>query len=83
MSNNDRNWWKGFRKGLMQQVRELKISPPPEVDEPMYKVVDNIERVDQRDTVQSRAALRPGTPEYEDYHKRNIKNGMTGAERSC
>jgi ferredoxin len=55
----------------MQQIRELKISPPPEVDEPTYKVVDKIERVDQRDTMQSRAVLKPGTPEYEDYHKRH------------
>ena len=46
MNHNDTIWWKGFRKGLMQQIRELKISPPPEVDEPTYKVVDKIERVD-------------------------------------
>ena len=33
--------------------------------------MDKIERVDQRDTAQSRTVLRPGTPECEDYYKRH------------
>lgn len=68
MDKEERAWWKGFRRGLMQQVDDLKISAPPEVEEPTYKIVGQIERVDQRDTIQARAVLRPGTPEYEDYH---------------
>jgi len=71
MVTKDTKWWKGFRKGLMAQVADLNISPPPEVDSPTYKVVGEIGRVDQRDTLQSRAVLRPGTPEYEDYHARH------------
>lgn len=68
MDQRDTRWWKGFRKGLREQARGLRVSPPPEVDEPTYKVVGAVDRVDQRDTIQSRAALRPGTPEYDAYH---------------
>ena len=70
-SIKDETWWKGFRKGLERQVSGLNISPPPEVDKPTYQVRGEIERVDQRDTIQSRAVLRPDTPEYEDYHSRH------------
>jgi hypothetical protein len=67
----DKRWWKGFRRGLAGQVSDLKISPPPEVKKPTYRVVGEIERVDQRDTVQARVALKPGTSEYEEYYARH------------
>lgn len=74
MDSKDIKWWKGFRKGLREQARSINVSPPPHVDEPTYKVVSSMERVDQRDTIQSRAALRPGTPEYDEYHSAHPEN---------
>ena len=71
MNIKEKEWWKGFRRGLARQVSDLKISPPPEVEEPTYKVVGEIGRVDQRDTMQSRVVFRPGTAEYEDYYSRH------------
>lgn len=67
---NERKWWESYRRGLGAQARALKISPPPEVDAPTYEVVGEIGRVDQRDSIQSRMALKPGTPEYEAYYTR-------------
>jgi ferredoxin len=71
MNEKERKWWKGFRQGLRRQSEEFGVSPPPEVEEPTYKVVGEIGRVDQRDTRQSRSMLKPGTPEYEDYYRRH------------
>ncbi|MBW1775242.1 MAG: hypothetical protein JRJ82_20505, partial [Deltaproteobacteria bacterium] len=71
MYGEDQGWWKKFYKGQKGQVSRLTVSPAPEVDEPTYKVVGPIERVDQRDTMQSRTVLKPETPEYEDYYKRH------------
>ena len=68
MFERDRKWWKSFHKGLAEQSRYIKSSPPPEVDQPTYKVVGEIERVDQRDTIQSRMMIKdPNSPEYRDY----------------
>ena len=71
MYDIDKKWWKNFYKGLHGQVDELTISPALEVENPTYKVVGPIERVDQRDTMQSRSVLKPNTPEYEDYYSRH------------
>ena len=71
MYRRDRKWWEKFYKGLVRQVNEIRVSPAPEVEEPTYKVVGKIERVDQRDTMQSRMVLKPETPEYEDYYSRH------------
>jgi ferredoxin len=68
----DRKWWKKFHKGLAEQSRLINCSPPPEVDKPTYKVVGEIKRVDQRDTIQSRMMVKdPNSPEYEDYYSRH------------
>ena len=40
-------------------------------DEPTYEIVGEIERFDERDTVFSREALVPGSPEEIEYHRRN------------
>ena len=70
-NGKDRKWWKGFRRGLAGQVSDLKISPPPEAGKPTYRVAGEIERVDQRDTIQARVVLKPGTSEYEEYYTRH------------
>lgn len=71
ISTKDKKWWKGFRKGLAQQGQALGVSSPPEVERPTYRVIGEIGKVDQRDTVQSRSAYKPETPEYEDYYTRH------------
>jgi reductive dehalogenase len=72
MLEKDRKWWKLFHKGLAEQSRYIKSSPPPEVDQPTYEVVGEIERVDQRDTIQSRMMIKdPNSPEYKDYYSRH------------
>ena len=38
---------------------------------PRYKVVGQRERFDERDNVQSRNTLEPGTPDYEDFYRRH------------
>ena len=43
--------------------------PAPEVEKPTYKVLGEIERVDQRDTAHSRIDVwKPGSKKYEDYY---------------
>src|SRR5271157_666682 len=71
MSENNTDWWKGFRRGLRRQSEDFGALSPPEVEVPTYKVVGEMTRVDQRDTRQSRSVLQPGTPEYEDYYARH------------
>jgi ferredoxin len=72
MLRRDRNWWKRFHKGLAEQSRFIKCSAPPEVDQPTYKIVGEIERVDQRDTIQSRMMIKdPNSREYKDYYGRH------------
>jgi len=72
MRPEDKNWWKKFHAGLAEQSRFITCSPPPEVDEPTYKVVGVIERVDQRDTIQSRMMVKdPNSREYKDYYGRH------------
>jgi len=71
MYEEDQGWWKNFYEGQKGQASRITVSPAPEVDEPTYKVVGPIKRVDQRDTMQSRMVLKPETPEYEDFYKRN------------
>jgi len=72
MLEKDRKWWKSFHKGLAEQSRYIKSSPPPEVDQPTYEVVGEIERLDQRDTIQSRMMIKdPNSPEYMDYYSRH------------
>ena len=68
---NDTAWWKGFRLGLICQSQDFEALSAPEVEQPTYKVVGEISRVDQRDTRQSRSVLQPGTPEYQDYYARH------------
>jgi hypothetical protein len=71
MFNEDIGWWKSFHKGLAEQSRFLKCRPAKEVDHPTYEVVGEIERVDQRDTVQSRLMMKDkDSPEYQDYYAR-------------
>ncbi|MGD0661143.1 MAG: hypothetical protein ABSD38_24025 [Syntrophorhabdales bacterium] len=46
----------GVRKGL-------SLRPPREVDKPTYRVVGDIERVDERDSVHARMDIKtPGSP---------------------
>lgn len=72
MNGKDRAWWKKFHKGLAEQSRFIKCSPAPEVDKPTYEVVGEIERVDQRDTIQARTMLKdPNSFEYKDYYDRH------------
>lgn len=46
------------------------VRPAPEVDQPTYEIVGNVERYDERDQPNARIVLVPGTPEYEDYYSR-------------
>ena len=72
MYKRDEKWWRGFHKGLAEQSRFLKCKPAQEVDHPAYEVVGEIERVDQRDTIQSRTMLKnPDSKEYKDYYARH------------
>lgn len=71
MIHKDKKWWNWFYSGLVSRAVELKVSSPPEVDHPTYKVVGEIHRVDQRDTVQFRMVLKPETSEYEEYYGRH------------
>jgi ferredoxin len=72
MLKQDYNWWKGFHKGLAEQARFLECRPAQEVDQPTYEVVGEIERVDQRDTIQSRTMLKDTeSEEYKDYYSRH------------
>ncbi|MBW1800667.1 MAG: hypothetical protein JRJ85_08045 [Deltaproteobacteria bacterium] len=72
MFDEDTRWWKSFHKGLAEQSRYLKCNPGKEVDHPTYEVVGEIERVDQRDTIQSRTMLKhEESPEYRDYYSRH------------
>ena len=50
-------------------LRGLSFKPPKEVDRPTYRVVGDIERVDERDTVHARMDIRsPGSPRYDEYY---------------
>jgi len=69
--SRDEKWWKGFRRGLIRQSSPCEVSHKFEIEKPTYKIIGEIDRLDQRDTVQSRIALRPGTPEYEEYYARH------------
>jgi len=72
MLPEDIKWWKGFHAGLAEQSRFLKCRPAPEVDHPTYEVVGEIERVDQRDTIQSRTMLKDTESEdYKEYYSRH------------
>lgn len=44
---------------------------PREVDKPTYEVVGEIKRFDQRDHVNARQCMIPGSPEYEEYYSRH------------
>jgi ferredoxin len=72
MYKGDRKWWKKFHKGLMEQSRFLSCGPAPEVDYATYEIVGKIDRVDQRDTIQSRMMVKDTeSPEYKDYYTRH------------
>jgi ferredoxin len=72
VQKTDAKWWKKFHAGLAEQSRFTTCRPAPEVDEPTYKVVGVIDRVDQRDTIQSRMMVKdPDSPEYKDYYSRH------------
>ncbi len=71
MYREDQEWWKKFHEAQKRQAVRITVSHAPEVDIPTYRVVGPIERVDQRDTMQSRMVLKPETPEYEDYYQRH------------
>jgi ferredoxin len=72
MYARDEKWWQTYHKGLAEQSRFLKCRPAREVDQPTYEVVGEIERVDQRDTIQARTMLKnPESPEYKDYYSRH------------
>jgi len=49
-------------------LKGLTIRLPRKVDRPTYEIVGLVERYDMRDYIYSRVALRPGTPQYEDYY---------------
>jgi hypothetical protein len=71
MFNEDIGCWKLFHRGLAEQSRFLKCKPAKEVDHPTNEVVGEIERVDQRDTVQSRLMMKDkNSSEYKDYYAR-------------
>ena len=72
MRSKDEKWWKSFHKGIAEQSRYLGVRPAREVEQPTYKVVGEIGRVDQRDTMQARQAIHDvESPEYEDYYRRH------------
>ena len=72
MYERDTRWWKGFHAGLAEQSRFLRCNPGKEVDHPTYEVVGEIERVDQRDTIQSRTMLKDTeSEEYKEYYSRH------------
>ena len=72
MLSKDEKWWKSFHKGLAEQSRYLGVRPAREVEQPTYKVVGEIGRVDQRDTMQARQAIHDvESPEYKDYYRRH------------
>jgi len=72
MLEQDIKWWKGFHKGLAEQSRFLRCRPAPEVDQPTYEVLGEIERVDQRDTIQARTMVKDKeSPEYKEYYGRH------------
>ena len=78
MYKEDKKWWKKFHKGLREQARFIRCKPAREVDQPTYKVVNEIERVDQRDTIQSRMMVKkPESPEYKDYYSRHPERKET------
>ena len=47
------------------------MKPPKEVDRPTYDIVGPVQRYDQRDHPIARMALKPGSPEFEDYYARH------------
>ncbi len=47
------------------------VRPAPEVDQPTYEIVDEVERYDHRDHAIARVLLVPGTMEYEEYYFRH------------
>jgi reductive dehalogenase len=72
MRPEDRDWWKRFHDGLREQSRFITCSSAPEVDQPTYRIVGEVGRVDQRDTIQSRMMLKdPSSAEYQDYYSRH------------
>ena len=52
-------------------LKGLCITPPREVDDPTYEVVGPVERVDERDHIHARMAMRPGSDRYEKYYSKN------------
>ena len=72
MRRREEKWWKGHHKGLREQARYLRCRPAKEVEHPTYQVRKEIERVDQRDTIQSRMMVKdPNSHEYKDYYQRH------------
>ena len=68
MLKEDVKWWKSFHKGFAEQSCFLKCRPAKEVNTPTYEVVGEIQRVDQRDTIQARTMLKDKeSPEYKEY----------------
>lgn len=72
MARREEKWWRNHHKGLQEQARYISCTPAKEVDKPTYEVREEIERVDQRDTIQSRMMVKnQESHEYKDYYSRH------------